>query len=81
MPEDLDLKPVLGRVLARFRFEAGITQEKLAEAAGLDAGYISLIERGHRMPTVDTVFRLCRGLATTPSELIREVEKRAAPNV
>jgi DNA-binding XRE family transcriptional regulator len=71
-----DLKPVVGRVLARFRGQAGITQEKLAEAAGLDAGYISLIERGHRMPTVDTIFRLCRGLKVLPSDLIGEVEKQ-----
>ena len=67
---------MVGRVVARLRSDAGITQEKLAEAAGLDPGYISLIERGHRMPTVDTVFRLCRGLGTSPSALIREVEKR-----
>ena len=74
---NLDLKPVVGRVVARFRSDAGITQEKLAEAADLDAGYISLIERGHRMPTVDTIFRLCKGLKASPSEIIREVEKQA----
>lgn len=73
-----DLKPVVGRVVARFRSDAGITQEKLAEAAGLDVGYISLIERGHRMPTVDSIFRLCRGLKVSPAEMIREVEKQAA---
>jgi transcriptional regulator with XRE-family HTH domain len=73
-----DLKPVVGRVVARFRAERGTTQEKLAEAAGLDVGYISLIERGHRMPTVDTIFRLCHGLDASPSELIREVEKQVA---
>ena len=63
--------------MARFRSDAGVTQEKLAEAAGLDVGYISLIERGHRMPTVDTIFRLCRGLRVSPAEIMREVEKRA----
>jgi transcriptional regulator with XRE-family HTH domain len=73
-----DLKPVVGRVVARYRAESGLTQEKLAEAAGLDVGYISLIENGHRMPTVDTIFRLCRGLGASPSEVIREVEKKAA---
>ncbi|MGJ8633143.1 MAG: helix-turn-helix domain-containing protein [Luteolibacter sp.] len=71
-----DLKPIVGRVVARFRAERGTTQEKLAEAAGLDAGYISLIERGHRMPTVDTIFRLCNGLNASPSEIIREVERQ-----
>jgi hypothetical protein len=45
-PDDIDLNLIVGRVLARFRSEAGIAQERLAEAAGLDTGYISLIERG-----------------------------------
>ncbi len=72
-----NLKPVVGRIVARFRSDAGITQEKLAEAAGLDAGYISLIENGHRMPTVDTIFRLCRGMNASPAEVIREIESAA----
>lgn len=75
--EHPDLKVIVGRVVARARNESGITQEKLAEAADLDAGYISLIENGHRMPTVDTIFRICRGLRVSPSRLIREVEKQA----
>ncbi len=72
-----ELKRIVGRTLARLRRDAGITQEKLAEIAGLERGYISLIERGLRMPTVDTVFRLCRGLESRPSELIRAVETQA----
>ena len=75
MPDEPQkMKRIVGQALARFRRDAGITQEKLAEIAGLERGYISLIERGLRMPTVDTVFRLCRGLDTRPSEMIRAVE-------
>ncbi len=69
-----DLKPVVGRIVARFRSGAGITQEKLAEAAGLDVSYISFIENGRRMPTIDTIFRICRGLKVSPTEMIREIE-------
>ena len=71
------MKRIVGQTLARLRRDAGITQEKLAEVAGLERGYISLIERGLRMPTVDTIFRLCRGLKTRPSEMIRAVEELA----
>lgn len=52
----------------------GISQEKLAEIAELERGYISLIERGLRMPTIETIFRLCRGLKLTPSAFIKLVE-------
>jgi len=72
--DDLDLKRLVGRVIARHRGNADVTQEKLAEIAGLERGYISLIERGLRMPTVDTIFRLCRGLKVSPSEMIRDME-------
>ncbi|MEO6476720.1 helix-turn-helix transcriptional regulator [Luteolibacter sp.] len=71
-----DLKQIVGRVIARQRSNAGITQEKLAEVAGLERGYISLIERGLRMPTVDTIFRLCRGLNVLPSKVMLEIEKQ-----
>jgi transcriptional regulator with XRE-family HTH domain len=73
-PENLDLKQLVGRTIARCRNDADLTQEKLAEIAGLERGYISLMERGLRMPTVETVFRLCRGLKLNPSELIRVIE-------
>ncbi len=72
--DDLDLKRLVGRVIARHRANAEVTQEKLAEIAGLERGYISLIERGLRMPTVDTIFRLCRGLRVSPSEILRDME-------
>jgi transcriptional regulator with XRE-family HTH domain len=36
--EPQDLKRIVGQILARLRREAGITQEKLAEIAGLERG-------------------------------------------
>ncbi len=74
--DDLDLKRLVGRVIARHRASAEVKQENLAEMADLERGYISLMERGLRMPTVDTIFRLCRGLTVSPSEMIRDMEKQ-----
>lgn len=74
-PNEIDLKPYVGRVLARLRHDSGLSQERLAEMAGLERGYISLIERGLRMPTVDTVFRLSRGMKTAPSHFVVLVEE------
>jgi transcriptional regulator with XRE-family HTH domain len=74
--DEHDLKKIVGRIIARHRSTAGISQEKLAEIAGLERGYISLIERGMRMPTVETIFRLCRGLKASPSEVIGDIEKQ-----
>jgi len=52
-----------GEVLRRFRVSAGLTQEALAERAGLSARGLSDLERGsRRSPHPDTVRRLAEAL-------------------
>ena len=51
-----------------------LTQEKLAEKAGLDPTYISGIERGLRNPGIKNVARLARALGLTTAELCRGVD-------
>lgn len=42
----------------------------------MDRNYISLIELGKNSPSVRLMFRLCDALDLTPSELMKDVEKR-----
>src|SRR5262245_44199035 len=50
--------------LKHFRRAAGLTQEGLAERAGLSRGAVSTLERGERQaPRKDTVAMLAEGLA------------------
>lgn len=44
------------------RAVAGLGQNELASAAGLDASHISLIEKGTRKPSVRAISKLCRAL-------------------
>jgi transcriptional regulator with XRE-family HTH domain len=37
---------------------------------GLHRTHVSLIERGLREPTLDTLVKLCRGLGVTPAQAI-----------
>lgn len=53
---------------------AGLTQEALAHEAGLHRTYVSLLERGLRMPTIEVVRRLARALGTSMTALIAELE-------
>jgi len=48
-----------------------LTQEKLAERAGLDPTYISGIERDLRNPGIKNVARLAKALGFTTSELCK----------
>lgn len=53
----------------------GLTQEDLAEAAGLHRTYVGLIERGVRSPTVSSVYRICRSLGVPMASVIEEMER------
>ena len=61
----------------RHRRRVGLTQEALAEKAGLHPTYISMIENGHKVPTLDAAYRISTGLGVRLSKLIGEAEVRA----
>lgn len=57
--------------IAALRAEVGITQEKLAWEAGLESkGYLSRIESGQRLPSLDTLERLARRLGVEIRDLL-----------
>lgn len=51
-----------GRKLRKIRESKGISQEKLAQDAGLDRTYVSGIERGKRNPSLINISKLANGL-------------------
>lgn len=63
-----------GRKVRAARTAAELTQEALAEAAGLHPTLISNVERGYRVPSVPTLLRLAKGLGVRPSELVDGIE-------
>ncbi len=69
------VEAVFGEVLKDLRTEKGFSQEHLAELAGLDRTYVSLLERGLRQPTISTLFSLAKALNIAPSKIISQIEK------
>lgn len=57
------------------RLKAKMTQDELAQKVRLTREYISLLERGKRMPTIAVFIRLARAVGLSPAELIQQVEK------
>jgi transcriptional regulator with XRE-family HTH domain len=51
-----------------------MSQENLAEAAGLHPTFISNLERGYRVPTVPTLLRIAAGLDVAPGELLDNLQ-------
>src|SRR5919109_5663669 len=61
-----------GELLKRYRVAAGLSQEALAERAGLSARAISDLERGaRRVPRHETVDQLATALALLPAARTR----------
>ena len=53
---------IFGERLRCLRVQAGLSQEVLAERAGIHTTYVGQLERGEKNPTVDTVMKLSHGL-------------------
>ena len=67
---------MLGREIRLAREAAGLTQEELADRAGVHRTYVSLLERDKKSPTVAMLFRLCAALGLRPSTLLARVESK-----
>ena len=70
------IKIAFGKILRERRHEAGISQEQLALNCGLDRTYISLLERGLRQPSLNSLFLLAEALGTTPSVMLSLFERK-----
>ncbi|PGO26400.1 transcriptional regulator [Bacillus cereus] len=71
----MKIEQAFGIVLQKERIKQNISQETLAFNSGLDKTYISLLERGKRRPTINTLFSITHALKVLPHEIILEVEQ------
>ena len=67
----MDLKEVMAINLRRLRHAKGMTQEELAERAGLSARYIGAIERADVSASVTVLGQVAEALDVEATELVR----------
>ncbi len=72
--QDNSLGKAFGCILRRLRQYRGLTQEKLGFESGYHRTYISILERGQKSPSLQTIFNLSKALKVEPAELIKHVE-------
>jgi len=65
---------LFGENLRAARMRGGLSQEQAAFGAGLHRTEIGLLERGERLPRIDTAVKLAGSLSVTPAELLAGME-------
>lgn len=65
-----ELRKVFAANLRNLRQARRISQERLAELAGLHRTYISSVERGARNISIDNIARLAKALDVSPEKLL-----------
>jgi transcriptional regulator with XRE-family HTH domain len=66
----MDLKEVMAVNLRRIRHDKKMTQEELADRAGLSARYIGAIERANKSASVTVLGRIAEALGVDAAVLI-----------
>lgn len=62
-------QPALGKAIRQLREKRGVTQERLAQDAGVTTGTVSLVERGKSNPAWGTIKALSQGLGASIEEI------------
>lgn len=70
--EETGLVMVFAANVRRLRTERGLSQEALAEAAGVHRTYIGMLERGEKNVTIYNIERIARALGIQAHCLLKE---------
>ena len=63
---------IVGRNIRRLRKERGLTQEQLADQAGMAMRYLSGVERGEENPTLRFLAKLADALGVPLADLLKK---------
>ncbi|HIU82192.1 MAG TPA: helix-turn-helix transcriptional regulator [Candidatus Ornithoclostridium faecavium] len=64
----MDIKSLVGKRVKELRNNMGISQEELADLAGLDRTYITSVECGRRNISIVNIEKLAKALKVSLSE-------------
>jgi transcriptional regulator with XRE-family HTH domain len=71
-PENSRLVGIFAENVRRLRLDAGLSQEALAELAGVHRTYIGMLERSEKNVTIYNIERIAGALKTEASTLLKD---------
>lgn len=78
MESNPSLQVATGTVILRERRKRHLTQQALADQAGLQRVYIVGIEAGKRSASLTVIFALAQAMGMTATELVRKIQDELA---
>ena len=66
----MTIRRILAQNLRRVRQERSLTQEELADLAGINRNYVGMIEREENAATVDILEALAKALSIEAADLL-----------
>ena len=77
--EKISIRDVIAQNIRDLRRNLGISQEDLADNAGLHRTYIGSVERGERNISLENILKISRALNTKAADLFRGEENAETP--
>jgi transcriptional regulator with XRE-family HTH domain len=74
----MDLRDVFASNLRRLRHKAGMSQEELADAAGINRTYVSKLETGATYVGLEIIGKLADVFKADPAEFLKRPARRGA---
>jgi transcriptional regulator with XRE-family HTH domain len=71
----MSLRAVLAKNIRSLRKERGLSQESLADEAGLHRTYIGSVERAERNVSIDSIEKISKALKVSGARLLSEQSK------
>jgi len=69
MRKNAKLPKALGKRIQRYRKQADLTQEELAEKVGISRAYMGYIEQGRNTPSLEILEKIAKKLKISLSDL------------
>ena len=63
----------IGKNIRKYRLAKKLRQEDLAEKAGLSANYIGMVERGEKIPSLETFITILNALDVSADMILADV--------
>jgi transcriptional regulator with XRE-family HTH domain len=71
MPQEILVE--FGKKVREERLKQGLSQERLAEIAGLHRTYIGMIERAEKNITLENINKICKALSIDLSAMFKDL--------